>query len=142
MEGTQVAPVDALASGVEMFFFFASGLIFAISGHVIGRKLGHASPWLAWIPIANLFYYANLGGVSNTVIVMFFIPILNIFAWAKTFGSISERLSLPEWLGYAIILPFVNVFILAYMAASGKAVASRSEAFAKHAMDEHLRTHA
>ena len=142
MESTQVAPAEALVSGIEMLLFFASSIIYAVSGHVIGRKLGHPSPWLAWFPLVNLFYYASLGGVSRSVIVMFSIPILNLYAWATTFASISERLSLPNWLGYCILLPVANVFTIAYMAGSGKAVASRETSFAKHAMDEHLRTHA
>ena len=142
MESTQVAPVDTLVSGIEMILFFASSIIFAVSGHVIGRKLGHSSPWLAWVPMVSVFYFASLGRVSRTVMVMYFIPILNLYAWGTTFASISGRLSLPNWLGYCILLPVVNVFTMAYMAGSGKAVASRESTFAKHAMDEHLRTHA
>jgi hypothetical protein len=120
VETTQVAPVDAFASVVQLIFSIGSWIVWSLSAHVIGKKLRHGSPWLAWVPIVNIFYLLSLAGRPAWQFLLLCIPIVNIFVYGAMFGNISERLQMPAWLGWCMLLPVANIFIIAYMAASGQ----------------------
>jgi hypothetical protein len=111
--------VDVFAGAIQVLLSFGTWFIFSLSAHVIGNKLRHPAPWLAWIPIANLFYFMDLAGRSPWMALLLFVPIVNIFVYAVMFGDIADRLNMPTWLGWCMLLPVANVFILPYLAASG-----------------------
>lgn len=119
MESTQMAPVDVFASTVQTILLLAVWIIYSLSGHVMGKKLRHPAPWLAWVPIVNLFYFVNLAGRSFLTALGLFIPIVNVFVYGLVFADIAERLDMPKWLGWCMLLPVANVFIMPYLAAAG-----------------------
>ena len=125
MEATQMAPVDIFAGVIQTGLSFGVWIVFSLAGHVIGKKLQHSAPWLAWIPIVNLGYYLSLAGRPAWQLLLLFVPIVGVFVYAKMFGEIAERLGMQEWLGWCMLLPVANTFIIAYLAASG---ASRTPA--------------
>lgn len=126
MDAMQLAPVDVFASVVQLGLFFGSWIVFSVSGHVMGRKLGHESPWLAWVPLVNLGYFMSLARRSVPSSALLFIPIVGSFVYAVMFGDIAERLALPRWLGWSMVLPVVNVLAAAYMAAAGTTTSPRA----------------
>jgi ABC-type transport system involved in cytochrome c biogenesis permease subunit len=114
--------MDVFASTIQTVLMFAAWIIFSLSGHVIGKKLQHSAPWLAWVPILNLFYFASVAGRSPWLGLALFVPFVNIIVYAVIFGDIADRLSLPKWLGWCMLIPVANVFIMPYLAASGTAI--------------------
>ena len=132
-----MAPVDMFASTIQMMLSIGIWVVFSLSAHVIGKKLNHSAPWLAWVPIVNLFYFMSIAGRPTWQALLLFVPLVNIFMYAVMFGNIAERLNMPAWLGYCMLLPVANVFILPYLAASGtslhKPSATRETAFERAA---------
>jgi len=51
---------------------------FALTLRAIARKMDYSKPWLAWIPIVNLFLFPILTGRSWTWGLLFFIPVVNV----------------------------------------------------------------
>ncbi|RKZ17232.1 hypothetical protein DRQ53_04090 [bacterium] len=123
MEATQAVPADAIGSVFELLLFLTTSLVFSISAYVIGRKLGHSSPWMAWIPFLNLVYFVDLAQAPRYVVIMFFVPLVNLWATVTTFASIADRLNMPRWLGFCMIVPVLNMFTIAYLAGSGQSEA-------------------
>lgn len=124
MESTQIAPVDVFAGAIQMMLSLGIWIIFSLSGHVIGKKLRHSAPWLAWVPVVNVFYFMTLAGRNPWTALLLFVPLVNIIVYAVMFGDIADRLGMPQWLGWAMILPVANIFIIAYLAASGTSLST------------------
>jgi hypothetical protein len=119
VESTQIAPIDVFAGLVQTGLVLGSWIVFSFALHVIGKKLHHSAPWLAWIPILNLGYLMTLARRSPWMALVFLVPIVGFIFYAMVFGEIAERLQMPNWLGWCMILPIANYFIVTYLAVSG-----------------------
>lgn len=69
----------------------------------IARKLKHPYPWLAWIPVANLFLYPMLAKKSAWWGLILFVPIVNIVFFIMWTWSIYEQRNYPPWLSLVVI---------------------------------------
>ncbi len=99
-----------------------SYLLVTVALYLIAQRLGHDLPWLAFVPLANLWLILNLGGESALWLILFFIPCINLIffvvlliAWAH----IARSLGKSELLAIALLIPIVNVIVLYYLALSG-----------------------
>jgi hypothetical protein len=78
--------------GLALYVYLALALM------TIAKKLGYDKPWLAWIPIANLFLLAILAKKEWYFGFLAFIPLVGVgfviwFLWV-----IYERRNYPGWL--------------------------------------------
>jgi hypothetical protein len=119
VDTTQLPPIDMFTSLVQIGLLVGSYLVTSVSGQVIGRKLGHPNPWLAWVPLVNLGYFMSLANRSVPQSVLLLIPFVGSVVYAIMFGDIAERLALPRWVGWSTVLPLMNVLAFAYMAVAG-----------------------
>ena len=65
------------------------------------------------VPIVNIFYLLSLAGRPAWQFLLLCIPLVNIFVYGAMFGDIADRLKMPTWLGWCMLLPIANVFIIA-----------------------------
>ena len=108
------------ALGALFGFMLAIGIIVAIAFYVyfalawqtIAKKLGHKSPWLAWIPIANVAMMLQLGNFNWALIFLLLIPVLG---WIAVFVLIIianwrtfEKRGHHGWFSLAQIIPKVG----------------------------------
>ena len=122
-----------LTSGIALlaaFFivFFVIGIViyvyFALALMAIAKKTKTPNPWLAWIPIANIYLMTQIGKVPGWVtagIVLAVIPYLGglvitalaCFLWWK----IAEARGKPGWWGLLIgLVPIVNLVFVGILA--------------------------
>jgi hypothetical protein len=73
----------------------------------ISRKLGYDKPWLAWIPIANVFLLPILSKKHWVWGLLLFVPIVNIVFGIIWTWTIFERRNYPGWLSLITLLVFV-----------------------------------
>ncbi len=118
--GTFVAANMILA----MLLFAGIYIFTALALMVIAKKTKTENAWLAWIPVANLYLMTKIAGVSwwTLLIVLFgnFIPILGgiaalavmIWWWWK----IAEARNKPGWYGILMLIPIVNLIVMAILA--------------------------
>lgn len=90
--------------------------VFTTPLYIISNKLGKGFPFMAFLPIANLFLMCDLAKKSYFFFVLMIIPLVNIIASIFIWMGIAENCKKPEWLGVLILVPFVNIFLPWYLA--------------------------
>lgn len=114
------------------FFAFMLLIIAAVYVYValalstIAKKTKTKDPWLAWIPIANVYLMTRIAKLPGWLIIPYvltWIPIiggffalisipLSVFFWWK----IAEARKMPGWYGLLILIPLVNLIIIGIIA--------------------------
>ncbi len=72
--------------------------------------------WMAWIPILNVFQLLRVADKSPVWLLFFFFPFINLLAFLFVWMSIARRLEQSHRLGYLMLVPGVNLFVLWYLA--------------------------
>ena len=115
-----------MAIGMILFLVFLMILVYvyqALTLMIIAKKLNHKHPWLAWIPIANIFLEASLAEKpwwTVLFILLAWVPFLGvaiiIFLMIWYFWRISERRGQEGWMGILMIVPIVQWIVLGILA--------------------------
>jgi hypothetical protein len=63
---------------VGIIFLIGIYIYFALALSTIAKKIGYTRPWLAWIPVANLFLFPILTGRKWAWGLLFFVPVVNV----------------------------------------------------------------
>lgn len=105
-------PAGLLALGGAMIgVFVVLGIILYIYGAVvwmtIAKKLNYDKPWIAWIPIVNLFLLPILAKKTWVWGFLLFVPIANIIFILVWLWKIYERRNYPGWLALVPLLAFI-----------------------------------
>jgi len=81
---------------------------FALAWYAIAKKRKHKKPWLAWVPIANIAMWLQMGGFHWAWIFLIFIPIAGWIALVILFiissWRVFKKLKYPGWWSLAILL--------------------------------------
>ena len=103
---------------LSFVIFLAFYVYMALCLHVIAKKTGTKYPWLAWIPIANIFLMLMVAKLSFWWILILIVPFANfifvIYLWMK----ITEARGKEKWLGLLMIIPIVNLVYEGWLAFS------------------------
>lgn len=129
---------------------------FALCLYIIAKKTGTPNPWLAWIPIADIYLMCKVAGKPGWWTVFFcllfilavilllafmtmgekspiwFLPlfaftiIISIVLFIIVWMAIAEARHKPSWLGILMIVPIANLIIPGILAFSDKPVATSS----------------
>ena len=82
---------------------------YALVWMTIARKLKYKHPWLAWIPVAQLFLIPILAKKKWPWGFMFLVPIANVvFAIIWTWNIFEQR-KYPGWLALVPLLGFIPI---------------------------------
>lgn len=104
-----------------LFLWVALYFYFAYTQYRIAQKVGHQSPWWAWIPILNFFQQIQLAGKDWWWFVLYLVPVVNIIAMAVVWMGIAKNCRQASFWGILAIIPFVNLFAWGYLAFSSDA---------------------
>lgn len=105
-----VGGVIGLLAGLIVVIFLVSIALYvywALVWMTIARKLNYKNPWLAWIPVAQIFLIPILAKKHWTWGFMFLVPIANVvflFIWT---WNIFEQRKYPGWLALVPLLGFI-----------------------------------
>jgi len=96
----------AFVLGLAFYAYWAWAMM------TIAKKLGYKNPWLAWIPVANLFLIPILAEKKWPWGFLFFVPIVNFVFMIIWMWKVYERRRYPGalsliWLGS--LVPFLNM---------------------------------
>lgn len=91
----------------------------AFTTMVLARRLGHHDSWMAWFPIANLYLLTKMAEREWWWLIGFVVPYVNFFVVALLWYEIAVRFNKNGWIGSAIILPIVGIFVPGYLVVSG-----------------------
>jgi len=96
----------------------------ALALQTIAKKTKTSRPWLAWIPIANVYLMVAIAKVPWWTFLIFlaasFIPFVG---WVGTFGlmgwwwwRIAEEREKYGWLGLLMLIPLLNFIVIGIIA--------------------------
>lgn len=96
--------------GTIVFFVAIAGYVYgALVWMTIAKKLGYDKPWLAWIPIANLFLLPILAKKHWAMGFLLFLPIVNIVLLVIWIWRIYEKRNYPGWLSLVPLLGLIPI---------------------------------
>ncbi len=106
--------------GGFMFIFLIFCAVFyvyvALALQTIAQKTNTENPWLAWIPIANIFLMLNIAKKPVWWIILFFIPLVSLVMAILVWMGIAEERGKPNWWGILLIVPGVGLIVPGYLA--------------------------
>lgn len=90
--------------------------------HLIANKTNTPNPWLAWIPITNIYLMCKVADKSGWLTLLFFVPLVNIVVSIIVWMGIAKSLKMPSWLGILTLIPYLHFIIIGVLAFAGKRV--------------------
>ncbi|HUK25300.1 MAG TPA: DUF5684 domain-containing protein [Terriglobales bacterium] len=112
--------VPAAMAGVMLLFFLCFALAIyvymALALQTIATKTNTENPWLAWIPIANLFLLLMVAKKPLWWFVLFLVPLANIVILIIVWMAVAEARHKPNWWGILMIVPIANFIVPGYLA--------------------------
>ena len=94
-----------------LIFLIAVYVYFALAWYTIAKKRGYRKPWIAWVPVANIAMWLQLGGFHWAWIFLLLIPIAGWIALVIMFiissWRVFEKLKYPGWLALSPLLDIV-----------------------------------
>jgi len=120
--GTSAGCVDAFLGIMPTLFLMSLGgyILDALILQSIYKKAKHPRPWMAWIPIVNVFPMLQLGGYSWLWIFMMLLPIVGpiifLVIYIKSLWRVFEMAGYDGALSLLTLIPFVNIIILGIVA--------------------------
>ena len=109
--------------GFVLFLWAALYFYFAFTQYKIAQKVGHESPWWAWVPILNFFQQIQMAGKEWYWFLFCLVPVVNIFCIAIIWMDIARNCRQSAAWGIMAIVPFINFVALGYLAFSRDASA-------------------
>jgi len=83
---------------------------------LIARKTATGSPWLAWIPLGNLYLMLVIARKPAWWLVLLCVPGVNIVFGILTWIGIAEARGKPWWMGILVFVVPLTPFMLAFLA--------------------------
>ena len=88
---TSLVILGLVGAIVGIIVFLGAYIYFALALSAIAKKRGYARPWLAWIPIVNLFLFPILTGRKWIWGLLFFVPVVNVIFLVICLWKMLER---------------------------------------------------
>jgi len=125
-------------AGFSMLFWVAVYLYCAFCQFYIAKKVGHESPWWAFIPVLGTFQIVQLASKPWWWFFLFFIPFVNIVAWPMAWVEIAKARNKPAFWGVFMLIPFLNFIAYAVMAAGPAFSGVANQAYADKSEQERV----
>ena len=85
---------------------------------LIANKLDVPAPWIAWIPLIQVWTFVSSAGKPWWWILLLLVPIVNTIVGIYLWVCITENLGKNKWLGLLMLVPIVNFVFLGILAFS------------------------
>jgi hypothetical protein len=116
---------DAVATGVGLIAF-AVIFVIAVAVYIfacyclkrICEKCGKQPGVLIWIPIVQLIPLLEVAGMAIWMIILFFIPFVNLVVLVMMWAKICIARGKSPWLVILMFIPIVNIVFIPYLAFS------------------------
>jgi len=100
------------------FFLVALYIFFGFCLFKLGQRLGDKLAWWAWVPLLQVLLMIRLAELRYWWFILLLIPFVNIAAGIYIWIRIAARRSKPWWMGALMVVPGVDLFVLAHLSLS------------------------
>jgi hypothetical protein len=105
--------------GIMMYLIaFVLYIFFSLCLFLIAKKLNVPNPWMAWIPLIQVWTFVSSAGKAWWWILLLLVPIVNTIVGVYLWICITENLGRNKWLGLLMLVPIVNFVFLGVLAFS------------------------
>lgn len=102
---------------LNFWIFVLEYIAMAIAMYKLGStKLSAENPWMAWIPILQLWLLVELAELDWWYFFLFFIPIVNIFLFIYCWWRVFYQCDRAPILSILMLVPGVSVLLALYLA--------------------------
>ncbi|MBI5633078.1 MAG: tetratricopeptide repeat protein [Nitrospirae bacterium] len=115
--GALIAMVAALGM-ILVFIGIAFYVYYSLCLFLIAKKLDVPAPWTAWIPIVQIWTFVVSAGKPGWWILLFLVPIVNLFLGIYLWMCVTENLGKNKWLGLLILVPLLGFLYPGWLAFS------------------------
>jgi hypothetical protein len=127
MEVLMYEPASSNSFGAVFYLvWLALYLYFAYAQYKIAQKVGHSSPWWAFIPIINMFQWVQMARKEWYWFLFLFVPIVNVVCLAILLMDVAKACHKSPLWGFLTLIPFINFVSIGVMAFSGPEPAVQS----------------
>ena len=108
-----VSYLELMTSGYGIGIGIIVYVYMALAWMTIASKLKYDKPWLAWIPVVNLFLIPILAKKHWAWGLIFIVPLVNLVFYIIWTWNIYEQRKYPGWLSLVVILgliPVISIF--------------------------------
>ena len=105
-----------LFSGMWTLVSVGAYIWIALCLYIIAKKTNTENPWMAWVPILNMWLMVQIAQKEAWWMILFFVPIAGVVASVVVTMAIAERVGKPSWWGILTIVPGVNLIVPGYLA--------------------------
>lgn len=99
--------------GMQLVILVVWCIIVGYPFYVMATRMGHASPWFAFIPILNIVLWVQMADLEIWWVILCIIC-FPLYIWPAM--KICEKIGKPSWIGILMIIPCVNIVVPYYMA--------------------------
>ena len=104
-----------LLSPLYLVFILVGCVIMGYPLYVAGQRANHPNPWFGFIPILNLVILCQLAGVELWMIILCFIPCVNICVLVYMWWKFAEKMGKPGPVALCIFVPILNILMPYYI---------------------------
>lgn len=103
-----------LVLGIAFYVFFCLCLF------IIAKKFDVPSPWIAFVPIVQIWTFVSCAAKPWWWILLLLIPFVNIILIIYLYMCIAENIGKSKWLGLIVLIPYLGALILLGLLAFSK----------------------
>jgi len=92
-----------------------SYLAWGIALYLIAKKTRTENPWMAWVPVLNLFLLVSIARLGCLWVLALFVPCVGFFAAIYVWWKICELRGKPGILSVLMLIPGVNLLVALYL---------------------------
>ena len=118
---TQIHTIDNSQLGQDAIVLVLLPIIYLFSCYCFKRiveKCGQEPGFLIWVPLLNVIRLLQAAGLSGWLIILLFIPGVNLFAGLYMWVKVCQARGKSGWLVIMILIPVLNFFFIPYLAFS------------------------
>jgi hypothetical protein len=99
----------------QYIFFVLNVIVYLYIAYCIrelARKQALPRPWLAWIPLANIYLLCRIVGKGVGWTILLLIPILDVIFIVLVALKLARRCHRNRWYGLLLLVPIVDLVVL------------------------------
>lgn len=116
MDPEMAATAAAGMMGAVMIFYVVAYVWTALCLYFIAKKTNTANPWMAWVPIANVFLMLNIAKRPLWWFVLMLIPLVNFVILIIVMMDMIKARGRPAW--HVVLMLLFGPIYMGYLAFS------------------------
>lgn len=109
---------NSFGSFISIIFVLAVYAYGAYAVQLLAKKTNTPNAGLAWVPIVNIYLVLKIAGKPGWWFILVLLPLVNIVIFVMVWMAIATAVHKANWLGFLMLIPVVNFFVLGYLAFS------------------------